>query len=469
MAAQTQIAFEPVHQLRDRMTKGEANPVDIVEGYLNRIARYDAKLHAYIDVYADDARAAAHAAAAAMASGHRIGPFHGIPVAVKDLVEIAGRVTTGGCGAWQNRRSPYTATLVEKMVAAGMIVLGKTHTVQFAMGGWGTNQQFGTPWNPWDLVVHRTPGGSSAGSGVAVAAGLAPWAIGTDTGGSVRLPAAWCGVVGLKTTIGRISTYGVLPLAATLDTPGPIARDVEDAALLLTVLQGADPRDMRTRGVVDIDPISHLKRGVRGLRIAVMPRREREGVAPDILASFDASLDVLANLGVEVVQLDSLPLSFAEFAERTGTIIYAEGYSVVGDLCDQTDLPLDEDVRPRILAGKRVSARQYLDALAEMGRIKAQFAAALEAYDVLATPTVGTPAIPLDHVDQTSTPAGFTRAVNLLERCALTVPNGYTGEGLPSGLQLIGRPYDEATVLRIGWAYEQATEWHNRLPSGLLD
>ena len=138
--------------------------------------------------------------------------------------------------------------------------------------------------------------------------------------------------------------------------------------------------------------------------------------------------------------LASLPLSFAEFAERTGTIIAAEGYGVVGDLCDQTDLPLDEDVRPRILAGKRVSARQYLDALAEMGRIKAQFAAALDAFDVLATPTVGTPAIPLDHVDQTSTPAGFTRAVNLLERCALTVPNGLTGDGLPSGLQLIGRP-----------------------------
>jgi aspartyl-tRNA(Asn)/glutamyl-tRNA(Gln) amidotransferase subunit A len=262
MAAQTPLAFEPVHQLRDRLTQGEITPVAIVEGYLDRIARYDAKLHAYIDVYADEARAAAHAAAAAMASGHRIGPFHGIPVAVKDLVEIAGRVTTGGCGAWHDRRSPSTATLVEKMVAAGMIVLGKTHTVQFAMGGWGTNQQFGTPWNPWDLVVHRTPGGSSAGSGVAVAAGLAPWAIGTDTGGSVRLPAAWCGVVGLKTTIGRISTYGVLPLAATLDTPGPIARDVEDAALLLTVLQGADPRDRRTRGVVDIDPALLLDSGV---------------------------------------------------------------------------------------------------------------------------------------------------------------------------------------------------------------
>jgi len=225
---------------------------------------------------------------------------------------------------------------------------------------------------------------------------------------------------------------------------------------------------MRTRGVVDIDPVTPLKRGVRGFRVAVMPRREREGVAPDILARFDASLDVLANLGAEVVQLASLPLSFAEFAERTGTIIAAEGYSVVGDLCDQPELPLDEDVRPRILAGKRVSARQYLDALAEQGRIKAQFAAALDAFDVLATPTVGTPAMPLDHVDQTSTPAGFTRAVNFLERCALTVPNGLTGDGLPSGLQLIGRPYDESTVLRIGWAYEQATDWHHRRPLGLL-
>ena len=205
----------------------------------------------------------------------------------------------------------------------------------------------------------------------------------------MRLPAAWCGVVGLKTTIGRISAYGVLPLAATLDTPGPIARDVEDAALLLTVLQGADPRDIRTRGVVDIDPVTPLKRGVRGFRVAVMPQQEREGVAPDILACFDASLDVVANLGVEVVQLASLPLSFAKFAERTGTIIAAEGYSVVGDLCDQANMPFDKDVRPRILAGKRLSARQYLDALAEQGRIKAQFAAALEAYDVLATPPSG--------------------------------------------------------------------------------
>ncbi len=463
------LAFEPVHHLCNRIAQGDISPVDIVEGYLDRIARYDDKLHAFIDVYADDARRAAKAAADAIASVHRIGPLHGIPVAVKDIVEIQGRVTTGGCGAWQDRRSTTTATLVAKMIAAGMIVLGKTHTVQFAMGGWGTNQQFGTPWNPWDLEVHRTPGGSSVGSGVAVAAGLAPWAIGTDTGGSVRLPSGWCGLSGLKTTIGRISAYGVQPLSATLDTPGPMARDVEDAALLLGILQGEDPRDRHTQGIADTDPMPMLKRGANGLRVAVMPRREREGVDPEILACFDASLDVLANLGAEIVQLEALPLSFPEFAERTGTIIYAEGYSVVGDLCDDARLPLDEDVRPRILAGKSLSARQYLDALAEMERIQAQFADALDAFDALATPTVATPAIPLDDVDQGATPAGFTRAVNLMARCALTVPNGFTQGGLPSGLHLIGRPYDEATVLRIGWAYEQATDWHHRIPSGLSD
>src|SRR6266852_6017109 len=235
------------------------SPVDAVEALIGRIRRRNPALHAYIAVYEADARLAAEAADKAIRAGHRVGPLHGVPIALKDLVDLEGRVPTGGSQVWAERVSPVTATLAERLIAAGMIVLGKTHTVEFAMGSWGTNTHMGTPRNPWDLEVHRTPGGSSSGSGVAVAAGLAPAAIGTDTGGSVRIPAAWCGLVGLKTTVGRISTYGVLPLAATLDTPGPIARDVEDAALLLTVLQGADPRDMRTRGVVDIDPVTPLK------------------------------------------------------------------------------------------------------------------------------------------------------------------------------------------------------------------
>src|SRR5439155_21232215 len=180
------------------------------------------------------------------------------------------------------------------------IVLGKTHTVEFAMGSWGTNSHMGTPRNPWDLAVHRTPGGSSSGSGVAVSAGLAPVAIGTDTGGSVRLPAAWCGIVGLKVTAGRISRYGVLPLSSTLDTPGPLARSVEDAALIYRALSGPDPRDPQTLAWTPADPLPSLRRGVGGLRLAVLPDAERIGVDKEVLAAYDASVDALAKPGARI-------------------------------------------------------------------------------------------------------------------------------------------------------------------------
>src|SRR3990170_3168574 len=223
-------AFEPIHN--NTLSSGE-----LVEQFLSRIEKHGEKLHAFVSVYADEASRAAHAADEAVAAGYRLGPLHGVPIAVKDIVDIEGRVTTGGSKVWEKRVSPRTATLVQRLVRAGMIVIGKTHSVEFAMGSFGTNQHMGTPWNPWDLGTLRAPGGSSSGTGVAVAAALAPCGIGTDTGGSVRIPAAWCGIVGLKPTIGRVSVEGVLPLAHTLDTPGPLCRDVEDAALLFNVLK----------------------------------------------------------------------------------------------------------------------------------------------------------------------------------------------------------------------------------------
>src|ERR1700719_3671373 len=242
----TDPALLPAHVMSDEIAAGRVSPVDIVDAALARIGAQDQKLHAFVEVYDKEARLTADAAEKAIRSGHRIGPLHGIPIALKDLIEIEGRVTTGGSQVWRERRSAYTATVAQNLIAAGLIVIGKTHTVEFAMGGWGTNQHRGTPWNPWDREVARTPGGSSSGSGVAVAAGFAPWAIGTDTGGSVRLPASWCGLSGLKTTIGQVSTYGILPLAPSLDTPGPMARTVEDAALLYSVMQGTDPLDRLT-------------------------------------------------------------------------------------------------------------------------------------------------------------------------------------------------------------------------------
>src|SRR4249920_3977235 len=204
----TSAAFLPVHALAAEVAARRLSPVDLVDEYLARIERLEPKLQAFVSVNAANARLAAEAADKAIRSGHAVGPLHGIPIAIKDLVEIEGEVAMGGSAAWRDRIAPRTASLHRKLMAAGMINLGKTHTVEFAYGGWGTNQHLGTPWNPWDLGTARSPGGSSSGTGVAVASGMAPWGIGTDTGGSVRLPASWCGLSGLKTTIGRVSTYG---------------------------------------------------------------------------------------------------------------------------------------------------------------------------------------------------------------------------------------------------------------------
>ena len=462
----TDPALLPAHVLSAEIGARRLSPVDLVDALLARISAADGKLHAFVEVYAEEARLAAAAADKAIRSGHAIGPLHGIPIALKDLIEIEGRVTTGGSQVWRDRRSACTATLAQRLIAAGLIVIGKTHTVEFAMGGWGTNQHRGTPWNPWDPAVARTPGGSSSGSGVAVAAGFAPWAIGTDTGGSVRLPASWCGLTGLKTTIGRVSTYGILPLSPTLDTPGPMARSVVDAALLYQVMQGPDPLDPRTLGIAPSDPMPSLKRGVRGLRLARMPAVERDGVASDVLAAYDAALDTLARLGAEIVAAP-LPRRFADFTDLTGRIIGAEGYFLVGDLVDDMSLPIDDAVRPRIGSGRGVSARDYLRALREREEAKQEFAAALGEIDALLTPTTLTAAIPLDMVDQASTPAHFTRFVNALDLCALALPVGFNAAGLPLSLQIICRGYDEATALRIGWAYQQATDWHERWPPGI--
>ena len=464
--ANTDPALLPAHVLAAEIDADRLSPVDVVDALLARIRGSDQKLRAYVEVYADEARLAAEAADKAIRSGHRIGPLHGIPIALKDLIEIEGRVTTGGSQVWHDRRSTYTATIAKRMIAAGMIVLGKTHTVEFAMGGWGTNQHRGTPWNPWDPAVARTPGGSSSGTGVAVAACLAPWGIGTDTGGSVRLPASWCGLSGLKTTIGRVSTYGILPLSPSLDTPGPMARSVEDAALLYQAIEGPDPDDPRTLGRPSAGPLPTMRRGVRGLKLARMPAVERDHVEAQVLNAYDSAIDTLARLGAEIVTVD-LPRRFADYTQLTGRIIGAESYFLVGDLIDDISLPIDEAVRPRIASGRGVSARDYLAALREQAAAKREFAAALGDADALLTPTTTTAAIPLDAVDQSTTPAHFTRFVNALEICAVAVPGGFTVNGLPLSLQIVCRAFDEETALRIGWAYQQATDWHDRRPPGV--
>ncbi|MBI2207624.1 MAG: amidase [Candidatus Rokubacteria bacterium] len=439
------------------------SPVDAIDALLARIRTRDAQLHAYIAVYESDARLAAEAADKAIRAGHRIGPLHGVPLALKDLVDLEGRVTTGGSKVWIDRVSPVTATLAERAIAAGMIVIGKTHTVEFAMGSWGTNTHLGTPRNPWDLAVHRTPGGSSAGSGVAVAAGLVPVAIGTDTGGSVRIPAAWCGIVGLKVTAGRISTYGVLPLSFTLDTPGPLTRSVEDAGLIFRALNGPDPRDAQTLTWTPSDPLPHMRRGVTGLRLAVLPEAERAGVDPEILAAYDAAVESIAKLGARIVRVE-LPHRLGDYAAATGRIIGAEGYRFVGHLVDDETLPTDPHIRPRIQLGRNISARDYLLTLAARAEHTRAFATALADVDALLTPTAQTAAIPLEKADQGGTAAHFTRPGNYLGLCGLAVPSGFTTERMPTSLQILCHAGQEAMALRIGWAYEQATGWTSHRP-----
>ena len=453
----------PVHQLSQEVMARRLSPVDLVEVYLDRIAGRDTKLQAFVEVYADEARQAAQAAHLAIRSGHAVGPLHGIPVALKDLIEIEGRTVTGGSEAWRTRKATRTATLARRLISQGMIVLGKTHTVEFAMGGWGTNSRLGTPWNPWDPERPRTPGGSSSGSGVAVAAGLAPWAIGSDTGGSVRLPASWCGITGLKTTVGRVSTHGVLPLSPTLDTPGPMTRSVEDAALLYMAMQGPDPLDPRTLQLTQADPFPTLRRGVRGLRLARMPEAERTFATEEVLVAYDAALVELERLGAEIVDVD-LPFGFADIAALNLRIMAAESYAILRELIDHESAPLDPHVRPRIVAGRTLTAQAYIEALHEREKMKLSFNAAMAGVDALLTPTTMTTAVPLDEVDQTTAPAHYTRFGNFLDLCAVAVPNGFGAGGLPTSLQVVCRAYDEATALRIGWAYQNATEWHLRRP-----
>jgi aspartyl-tRNA(Asn)/glutamyl-tRNA(Gln) amidotransferase subunit A len=458
----TDFALSPAHVLSRDIAARRLSPVDLMDALLARIAAHDPKLRAYAEVYAPQARRAAQAADKAIRSGHALGPLHGIPIAIKDIIDIEGRVTTGGSASRLNHRATTTATVVHRLLSQGMIVLGKTKTVEFACGAWGTNQHLGTPWNPWDAEIPRTPGGSSSGSGVAVAARLAPWALGTDTGGSVRMPASWCGITGLKTTIGRISTHGILPLSPSLDTPGTMARTVRDVALLYDLLQGPDPLDPLTRGHQPADPMPTLERGVRGLRLARLPAEERSGVAAQVLDAYDRSLAVLAGLGAEIVDI-ALPFRLVDFLSMTN-IMQAEAYFLHGHIAADPALKLDETVRHRLLAGAGLSAYDYLATLRRREEMKQAMEAALAGTHAFLTPTTATVAVTLDEVDHKEQPTRFVRFVNLLEMCALVLPNGFTAEGLPTSLQIVCRGYEEALALRIGQAYQQATDWHERMP-----
>ena len=439
--------------LADAYRDGALRPSAVVEAHLERIAEADGAIGAYQVVYADEARQAADAADRALAAGHRIGPFHGIPFALKDIVDLEGRVTTGGSRALEDRFSPVTATVARRLLSAGGILLGKTKTVELAFGGWGTNRLMGTPRNPWDMETHRVCGGSSSGSAAAVAAGLAVCALGTDTGGSVRLPCGFCGLTGLKVTAMRLPTDGILPLSQTLDTPGPMARSVADALLMFEVLDGREGWAIDRDRAEGTGLWGKIAEGARGLRLGAMDETERAVCTPETLEAYDAALERLRAAGASI-ETFSAPVDFESMKEANGRLISVEGWFNQGHLYGDPDLPMDEDVRPRFLAGREVSAAEYIRLLAEQAQASREFAEAMRGFDAVLTPVTPFPAAALAEVDQAVSPGHFTLVFNWLGMCGLALPMGLSAEGLPLGLQVAARAHDEATALRVGAAFE---------------
>ncbi len=461
------LPFESLSELSHRLDRGETSSRQIVEACLARIAALDARLHAFVEVYRGEALACAEAADLEHKAGMTRGPLHGLPIALKDLLHIEGRMTTAGSKTWHGRVAKETATAVRRLLAAGMIPLGKTHMVEFAFGAWGRNQPMGAPWNPWDTKTHRVAGGSSSGSAVAVAAGLAPAAIGSDTGGSIRIPASLTGITGLKPTYGLTSLAGVVPLANTLDSVGPLTRTVEDAALLTAVIAGPDPRDSATLAAprVDFDAALADEPDVRGMRVIALAAEQFPSyIEPDIVRARDDAIALLRELGA-IVEEARFPFDLDDLALRNGRIIAAEAWALHREYIEDATLAIDPWVRKRTVGGKSIGAAEYIEELAHRKRAAAEFSAWMHGRDAVLTPTLPITAVPLDEVDEATSPlATFTRLANYLTACALSLPAGMSKAGLPIGVQLLGAPFAEATLIRAGRAFQHATDWHLQRP-----
>lgn len=471
------MADPPLHErtiaeLSAQIHSGALSPVELTEHLLARIERYDAALNAFRLVLGERALAEARAAETALKAGVSLGPLHGIPYALKDLLDVKGYPTTAGWPRREDHVAGEDSTVVARLARAGMILLGKTNLVQFAYGGVGINHHHGTPRNPWNPRDHCVPGGSSSGSGVAVAAGLAPMGIGSDTGGSVRIPASLNGTVGLKTTVGRISKHGVFPLSPSLDTIGPLTRSVEDAALTYQAMHGPDLRDPLTANVPLHDTLATLKIGVKGMRMAFAESVFWDDLDPEVEKAVRACGQVFQDLGANV---ESAAFREAEDAQKLnphGLVIACEAYSLHQEVLENHFDEIDPIVAHRAIRGKDVTAAEYIRLTTAWEGLRARAQEAMRDLDVLLVPSTAIPARPLKDAD-----GGIevyskhnlmylrnTAIGNILNLCAVSVPCGFTSQGMPIGLMIYGKPHAEATVLRAAYAYEQATEWHTRVP-----
>jgi aspartyl-tRNA(Asn)/glutamyl-tRNA(Gln) amidotransferase subunit A len=477
-------------ELAARVSSRDFSARAVTEACLARIREHDPALHAFNTVATDRALARADLLDDRRGRGEPIGPLHGIPIALKDNLSTRGVPTTASSRILEGYVPPFNATVVDRLEAAGAIVVGKTNLDEFAMGSSTENSAFGASRNPWDR--DRTPGGSSGGSAIAVAARMVPAALGSDTGGSIRQPAALSGVVGLKPTYGRVSRYGLLAFASSLDQIGPITTTATDAATVLSVIAGPDPRDA-TAAQEPVPAFTEALTGdVRGLRIGVPRRVVADGVDTAVLAAFDAFLDVLRARGAALVDIDlpharyAIPIYYLiATAEASSNLARYDGvrYGLRAPLTkddsltamyDRTrDAGFGAEVKRRIMLGTYVLSAGYYDAYylkAQQVRtlLRRDYDVAFERVDVVAMPTTPTPAFRLG--EKTADPLQmyladvFTVSANLAGLPAISIPSGFSSDRLPIGAQLTGRMFDEATLLRAADAYQRDTRWHLERP-----
>ena len=464
-----EICFASAAQLAPMIKSCEISPVEIVEAHLSRIRDTEPVLNSFITVLPDAAMTAARQAERDIRAGRYRGPLHGIPVGLKDLFNTGGVRTTSGSRIYDNYVPSQDCTVAARFREAGAILLGKLNMHQFAYGPTGENPDYGHMHNPWD--PDRVSGGSSGGSGSATAAGQCTITTGSDTGGSIRIPAALCGIVGLKPTYGRVSRHGLTPLAWSMDHPGPMVRTVEDAAITMNVIAGHDPNDVASATLPVPDFTAALTGEVRGLRIGV-PRQYMEApLDPEVRQAINEALEQMEKMGADVVEVE-----FPEFdhaAAISTTMLMAEASACFRDLLASDGNRLYEPVRLRLEAGLFISAVDYLRAQQARAVFDRAARRLLEDVDLLAGPTEPVTAPPLlqqqvlagEHeVGTVAALTQYTRPYNITGFPAISVPCGFSSEGLPIGLQVAGRPFDEETVLRAAHAYEQSTNWHTRRP-----
>jgi len=448
------------------------SPVELTRACLGRIEQLNPKLNVFITVTADSALAEARAAEGEIHRGHWKGPLHGIPLALKDLLDTAAVRTTAASGLFKDRVPTEDAEVVRRLKAAGAVLLGKLNLHEFAYGGSSVISYFGPVRNPWE--PDYCAGGSSAGSAAAVAAELCFGALGTDTGGSIRQPAGYCGIVGLKPTYGRVSTRGVIPLAWSLDHVGPMARTVKDVALMLQVIAGYDAGDTNSIDLPVPDFVRSIGDGISSLRLGIPHAYFYEGLDPEIEAAMVAALSVLQSLTAS--QHDIALLAAKDdpsVMDVYGIVFIAEAYAYHREYISKTPELYQPETLNRIRAGADVGTPLYIQSRRQLAHIRRSVSRVFDTVDLAVTPTAVVP--PFTIANLLSDPATLrskellmlrnTRPINALGLPAISIPCGFTRAGLPIGMQIIGPSGGEATVLRLAYAYEQATDWHNRHPT----